>query len=251
MTENIENVESSKDERTDEQVEIDRLTAECAVWRDRSERVNKEYARYRMDTRVFTKQADDTIENLNGKIAAQDEHLLMHHQRDEVRAAEMERMEAKLTSYSALLNLMADAGRLPIEMLEHIDAGISAIHDQGIELPMEVADVKFFTGKNPLQQLRDYLAKQMPDDDVIPAHICESENCDDPSHDTEYVTPRDLATEVKADWEREMEETGGVMPEHKPGPGEQRFYVSGPGMDKLSYTDAGLPKRPIKDDPQG
>lgn len=251
MTENIENAESAKDERTSEQVEIDRLKAECEVWQSRYTRCRDEYSRYRQDAKAFTKQSDQTIENLTGKIAAQEEHIAHHHRRDDVRFAEMKQMEDKLTSYSALLNLMADAGRLPIELIEHIDAGISAIHDQGIELPMEVADVKFFTGKNPLQQLRDYLAKQMPDDDVIPAHICESENCDDPSHDTEYVTPRDLATEVKADWEREMEETGGVMPEHKPGPGEQRFYVSGPGMDKLSYTDAGLPKRPIKDDPQG
>ena len=230
-----ENTEQTEDTRSAEQVEIDRLTAECAVWRDRNERVNKEYARYRKDMREFTKQADQTIENLNSRIAAQNEHLSVHHQQDAARAAEMEQMEAKLTSYSALLNLMADAGRLPIEMLEHIDAGISAIHDNttGGSMPqMEVADVKFFTGKNPLQQLRDYLAESVAknggkvefDENGIPQVTIEDDD------DTEYVTPRDLATEVKAE----------------SGPA----YSEGPDMERVSYTDAGLPKRPVQDKPQ-
>lgn len=247
MTENIENAESAKDERTSEQVEIDRLKAECEVWQSRYTRCRDEYSRYRQDAKAFTKQSDQTIENLTGKIAAQEEHIAHHHRRDDVRFAEMKQMEDKLTSYSALLNLMADAGRLPIELIEHIDAGISAIHDQGSESPMEVADVKFFTGKNPLQQLRDYLAQHVAenggkiefDENGVPQVTIEDD-------DTEYVTPRT------------MRETGGTMPAYEPGPDEQKVildeqahYVSGPDMERTSYTDAGLPKRPIKDDPQG
>lgn len=212
MTENAEQVEQTEDTRTPEQVEMDRLRAECEVWHDRCTRVNKEYSRYREDARESIKLNDQTIENLNSKIQAQQHHLEVHHRQDVRHATEMERMKAKLDSYSSLLSLLADAGRIHPDLLDQIDAGISTLHDAEDELPQ----VKFFTGKNAQEAMRSFLSE------------LGAEMASEDEDDEEYVTPRT------------MRESGGSMPEYEPGPDEQ----------KVVLTDAGLPKRPVKDKPQ-
>lgn len=196
------------DGRSPEQVEIDRLKNECAVWRTRCEQSQKTYNKYREDAQAFDKKNQETISDLTAMCRKMEDHIREHHLADERHSIEMKRMKIKLDSYSSLLSLMADAGRLHPDLLDQIDAGISAMHDSKAGTP----EVKFFVSENPMQDLLSFLAKNTPENDED----------EDPESKGEY-------DEDEAD--------------------DEPQYVSGPDMDKLSYTDVGLPKRPVKDAP--
>lgn len=131
-----ENAEATKNPRTAEQAEIERLKNVCEVWEARATRAREESIRH---YNQVTKQ-NETISMLRFEIDAHKDHISKHHERDTQRSLELALANTKVTSYSTLLALLTDAGRLSPDLMDQVDAGISAIHESSREMIQELKD---------------------------------------------------------------------------------------------------------------
>lgn len=174
--------ETDKDDLYDLLVSV---ASENTVWRDRlkaHESCGEKFAQLSKNYESMHSSHDGAITQLQ--------------QLSEVDQQTIAAQARKLAVFEQLLNMAVDGGRIGSEMFDAMNRGLQAEDELNTR-----AALTFLSGDIPegAKRLLDALFEQSEDDDdVVDAHICESDNCDDPSHDTEYVTPRDLQVNMSA-----------------------------------------------------